>query len=143
MAQYPVWVDCAHWRSAASGKRSFKGCFSAMDLGRRPACPDPYQPIDALRSCPTTGPDFSRSASTKLPFVAYGGRPGAVAGDRPFPCWLKLAQPTSGALLSRRSLPTRAWILAPTGSARAFVAQPVPEDGSEAARYGLAVPLQE
>jgi len=35
------WVDCAHWRSAASGKRSFKGCFSAMNLGRRPACPDP------------------------------------------------------------------------------------------------------
>ena len=36
---------------------------------------DPYQSLDALRSCPTTGPDPSRSASTKLPFVAYGGRP--------------------------------------------------------------------
>jgi hypothetical protein len=34
---------------------------------------DPYQPIDALRSCRTTGLDPSRSASTKLPFVAYGG----------------------------------------------------------------------
>lgn len=32
-----------------------------------------YQPIDALRSCRTTGPDPSRSASAKLPFVAYGG----------------------------------------------------------------------
>ncbi len=43
---------------------------------------DPYQPIDALRSCRTTVPGPSRSASTKLPFVAYGGRPGADVGGR-------------------------------------------------------------
>ena len=36
---------------------------------------DPYQPIDALRSCRTAGQSPSRSASTKLPFVVYGGRP--------------------------------------------------------------------
>jgi len=36
---------------------------------------DPYQPIDALRSCRTTDPDASRSASTKLSFGAYGERP--------------------------------------------------------------------
>ena len=33
---------------------------------------DPYQSLDTLRSCPTTSPDPSRSASTKLPFAAYG-----------------------------------------------------------------------
>jgi hypothetical protein len=44
-------------------------------LQRRSALRDPYQPIDAPRSCRTTGPDPSRSASAKLPFVAYGGRP--------------------------------------------------------------------
>lgn len=38
---------------------------------------DPYQPIDALRSCRTTGPHASRSAVTKLPFVACGARPEA------------------------------------------------------------------
>ena len=42
-------------------------------------CPsDPYQPIEALQSYPTTGPDLSRFASMRMPFVAYGGRPGAV-----------------------------------------------------------------
>ena len=46
---------------------------------------DPFQPIDTLRSCRTTGPDPSRSASTKLPFVAYGGRP--VPGTGGGPVW--------------------------------------------------------
>ncbi len=44
---------------------------------------DPYQSVDALRSCPTTGPAYSRFASTKPPFVAYGGRPQAGTGERP------------------------------------------------------------
>jgi hypothetical protein len=40
---------------------------------------DPYQPIDALRSCLTIGPDPLRSASTKLPLAAYGGLPSFTA----------------------------------------------------------------
>jgi hypothetical protein len=49
----------------------------------RRAVADPYQPIDALQSCRTTGSDPSRSASTELPFVAYGGWPSAVAHSGP------------------------------------------------------------
>jgi hypothetical protein len=49
-----------------------------------PAGQDPYQPIDAIRSCRMTDPAPSRSASMEQPFVATGSRPGPDA-RRPQP----------------------------------------------------------
>ena len=54
-----------------------------MTAPNQPAAIDPYQPIDALRSCRTTDPAPSRSASMKQPFVATGSRPEVDSHRRP------------------------------------------------------------
>ena len=71
-------LDDWKWRAPCSPpsavcRSAVADSFRALSLGIWLAHLDPYQPIDALRSCRTTGPDPSRSASTKLQFVAYGG----------------------------------------------------------------------
>jgi len=38
------WVDRDQWRMSGSGRPNLKGCFQAMNSGRRPANPDPNQP---------------------------------------------------------------------------------------------------